>query len=106
MARRQRDELLAPAVEERVGATRSASARVATRAAKAASISRSVLALQDMNLQPDGAGRFLHVSECDLGDVGLVGLTSTAIIAALGTSSCSSSSRLRSELSVRKAHAR
>ena len=56
-------------------------------------MSCSVLALQDMELQSECARRRLRVSRQGLG-LGLAGLTSTAIMVALGTSSCSSSSRL------------
>ena len=38
--------------------------------------SRSVLAFENMELQPEGAGRRLHVSRYGLGMAGLVGLTS------------------------------
>ena len=49
--------------------------------------------MQDMELQPEGAGRRLQVSRLRLGEVGLVGLTSRAMMVAVGTNSCSSSSR-------------
>ena len=50
--------------------------------------------MQDMELQPEGAGRRLQVFQEGSARVGLVGLTSTATTVAVGTNSCSSSSRL------------
>ena len=46
-----------------------------------------------MNLQPEGARRFLHLPQCGVGCRVLAGLTSNAMRAALGTSSCRSASR-------------
>ena len=73
--------------------TKSASGRSRANVAKAASISRLVLALQHLDLQSHGAGSRLHVSQRALGSRGLVGLTSTATRVAAGTSSRRSSSR-------------
>ena len=80
MARRQRDELIAPADEERIGADeRARRLAVRTSVAKAASISRSVLASRTMHLPPDGARRRLHVLGHAPRQLRLFGLTSTAI---------------------------
>ena len=65
----------------------------ATSVAKAASISRFGAGVKHMTLQPERARRRLHVSIARSSAFELLGLTSTAIDAALGTSSCSSSSR-------------
>ena len=61
VARRQRDDLFAPAVEERIGATKGALGPRCTRAAKAASISLSLLAFSDMQFSPKRIRRCLHV---------------------------------------------
>ena len=53
-------------------------------------------------LQPDGVGSRLHVSQRWLGDSALVGLTSTAIAEAPGTSSCNSSSRFAVNSAAKK----
>ena len=52
--------------------------RCCARVAKAASISRSVLALKTSILQPDRARRLLHVSQLAL-DAGMFGLTRAPI---------------------------
>ena len=68
MARRQRDELIAPAEEERVGADQERAGRCWTRVAKAASNSSFVAGIQDMNLQPQARALPLaHVSSIGLG---------------------------------------
>ena len=49
--------------------------------------------MQDMELQPEGAGRRLHVSRLSVSAAGVVGFTSRAMTVAVGISSCISSSR-------------
>ena len=58
--------------------------------------------VEDLDLQPDGASRRFHVSQRGLGIAALAGLTSTAMRAAAGTSSRSSSSRFAANSSLRK----
>ena len=67
MARRQVRKLHAPTEEERVSGDEQGVRPLASSVPKAASISRLVLALSDVNLQSDGACRCLHVSQRGLG---------------------------------------
>ena len=60
-----------PAGEEGVGADEESVGPLAHKVAKAASISRLVLALRDLDLQPHGAGSRFHVSQRGLGIAGI-----------------------------------
>ena len=93
MARRQDGKLDPPAVEKRVAPTKRASGRSRTKVAKAASISRLVLALRTWICSPmarAAASTSLNVVSAF---AALAGLTSTATRVAAGTSSRRSSSR-------------
>ena len=97
MARRQRDELLAAGWMKNASApTNSAPARAAHERLQTRPRNRSSAAdIEHHELPPDAAGRSLH----DLPSAAAyrsVGFTSTAIVVASGTSSCSSSSRFAS----------
>ena len=98
MTRRQRRQLTrwlrrsgSPPTTERIGRSR-------TNVAKAASISRLVLALNDLDLQPDGARRRLHVSQRGLGSRGIGRIDEHGDTSGPGTSSCSNSSRFALKL--------
>src|SRR5262249_36550906 len=58
--------------------------------------------VENLNLKPDCAGRFRHISYVDSVLMALVGLTSTATRTALGTSSRNSPSRLARTSEVKK----
>ena len=73
--------------------TRSASARCCDEARESRLDLALVLAFRTMNLQPEARAAACASLRLGLG-AGLFGLTSTAIKWRLGTSSCSSSSRL------------
>ena len=85
------------------GLTSSASGSSWASAAKAASISPSVLAFSTLELSaPSARAAACDVSQSDAVAVGLLGLTRKAIVAAVGTSSRSSSSRFAASVRLRK----
>ena len=84
MARGERRELDAPAEERPVAGDEQASSRSRTMVAKAASISRLLLALRTAICSPERARRIRRVSQRGLAIACWSGLTSTAIANRLG----------------------
>ena len=77
MARRQRDELFAPAVEEWIGADDERAGPLLRQGREGGVDLAFGAGVQDMKLQPERARRRLHVSRYWSRHSGLVGLTST-----------------------------
>ena len=93
MARRQCGELFASGYEEWVGADHERAGSQLDQGCEGRIEIAFVAGMQDMELQPEGAGRRLQVSQLWSRQSGLVGLTSSAMTVAVGTNSRSSSSR-------------
>ena len=93
VAERQCGELLAPADEECIGADHEPAGPQLGQGCKDRIEVAFGAGMQDMELQPEGAGRRLQRLSIGSRHMGLVGLTSSAMMVAVGTSSCSSSSR-------------
>ena len=102
MARRQVDQLDAPADEKGVGADEEGVGPLAHKSCEGRIDLAAGAGVEDLDLQPHGARSRFHVSQCGLGIVALAGLTSTATRAAPGTSSRRSSSRFAANSHVKK----
>ena len=102
VARRQGGKLHAAAGEECVGGDEEGIGALARKGGKGRIDLAARAGVEDMDLQPDDAGGFLHVPQRGLGARALAGLRSTATRTALGTSSCRSPSRLATTSSEKK----
>src|SRR6266545_5058554 len=100
VADRQCGELLAPAIEQSIIADRQRACPQSGQGCEDRIEVAFGARLQDMGLQPDRAGRRLQLSRLGLG-IGPVGLTRSAMVLAVGTSSCSSSKRFGPSSTVR-----
>ena len=93
MADRQRGELFAPAREECIGADHEPARSQLDQLCEDSIEVTFGAGIQDMELQPEGTSRRLHLLRVVSATVGLAGLTSRAMTLAVGTSSCSNCSR-------------
>ena len=93
MTNRQRGELFAPAGEEWIGANHEPACPQLDQLCEDRIEVTFGAGIQDMELQPEGAGRRLHLLTVVSAIAGLAGLTSSAMTLAVGSSSCSNSSR-------------